>query len=132
MTTMNKSQALYSFWSQFDWEAIDEQSAYDEAVAEKLGLKDRYITFENQTGDYTEPIALTASLWHRSTSFDTVTKKMQEIEDFIGVGGYRTPIDGGYLWITRRNPFSQHGPAESGYDMRRIILNIQAAFLTAT
>ena len=128
---MTKSQALYAFWASFGWPAIDEQSDVDEEAAKDLGLDVRRIEYEDSTGDYTGPVALTASLFHHSPSWTEIKAKAEEIRAFIGVGGYRTAIDGGYLWITARNPFTQDSaPADQGW--RRIILNIDAHFLTAT
>ncbi len=128
---MTKEQALYAFWSSFGWPAVDEQSDIDEDAAEEMGLRNQRIEYEVRTGDWTQPIALTGSLFHRSTSWAVVTQKAKEIEDFLGVGGYRMRVDGGYLWITRSNPFLSHD-APSDPSERRVILNINANFLTAT
>lgn len=125
---MDKSQALSYFWNSFGWTALDEQGDYDER--ERLEIGDRYILFENQTGDYTGPVSLTASLYHRSSSWETISLKMQEIADAIGQGT-RLVIDGGYLWIKRQNPFSRHMEDQSR-DWRRILLNIEVDFLTVT
>lgn len=127
---MTKAQALYSFWSSFSWPAVNEQSDIDETTAAELGFDNRRIEYENRTGDFTGPVALTASLFHRSTSWAAINAKAEEIRAFIGQG-YKMPIDGGYLWITAQNPFTQDSaPADIGW--RRIVLNINANFLTAT
>jgi len=129
---MDKAQALDGFWSGFGWPAFNEQGNYDELSAADLGIEDRYILYEVQTGDYTSEIALTAQLFHRSVSEETVSRKAQEIADFIGFGGKVLPIDGGWLWIKRGNPFSQPLRDESDPDWRRTIINISVDFLTAT
>lgn len=129
---MDKAQALYNFWSGFDWPALNEQGNYDEVNMADLGVDDRYIMYEVQTGDFTADIALTASLFHRSMSDETVSRKAKEIEEYIGIGGKVIPIDGGYLWVKRRNPFSQPMRDESNPDWRRTIINISVEFLTAT
>lgn len=129
---MDKAQALYSFWSSFDWPALNEQGSYDEVNLSDLDIEDRYILYEVQTGDYQTEIPLTASLFHHSMSEETVSKKAQEIADYIGEGVKVFTIDGGYLWIKRRNPFSQPMRDESNPDWRRTIINISVEFLTAT
>lgn len=128
---MDKIQALSSFWSSFGWPALNEQGNYDEVSMEDLGIEDRYILFEAQTGNYLAELPLTAQLFHRSMSDETVSRKAQEIAEYLGVGGVRIPIDGGYLWIMRGNPFSQPMRDENNPDWRRTILNITAVFLTA-
>lgn len=129
---MDKAQAIHAFWSSFSWLAIDEQSAYDTGTMEALGDPDRYITYELATGSLGDSIQLTASLWHRSTSWASISQKAEEIAAFIGYGGRMIPVDGGYLWIKLVNPFSRRMPDESDRDFRRIVLNIAVDFLTAT
>lgn len=129
---MDKAQAFDSFWSGFTWPAIDEQSAYDTATMEELNIGDRYITYEVMTGNLGNPLQLTASLWHRSTSWETITKKADEIAAYIGYGGKVLPVDGGYLWIKLAQPFAQRMAVENDYDWRRIALSIEVDFLTAT
>lgn len=128
---MNKAQALHSFWSSFDIPAIDEQSAYDEGTLELLGIPSRYITYEVGTSNIGEPVALTASIWDKSTSWAFVQEKADEIAAYIGYGGRVIAIDGGYLWIKLGQPFAQRMSEDENYDMRRIFLNISAEFLTA-
>ena len=126
---MDKTTGLYYFWSLFDWPALDEMGDYDDKDKEDLNITDRYIMYEVQTGDYTGPVALTASLYHRSSSYETLARKAEQIEQYIGNGKLIT-LDDGYLWVKRRNPFAQHMESENR-DWRRIVLNIVADFLTA-
>ena len=129
---MDKAQALHSFWSSFSWPAIDEQSAYDTGTMESLGDPDRYITYEVATGSLGDAIQLTASLWHRSTSWAVVSQKADEIAAYIGYGGRMISVDGGYLWVKLVNPFSRRMPDEAERDFRRIFLSISVDFFTAT
>lgn len=129
---MDKAQALHSFWSSFEWDAIDEQSAYDTNTIEDLGDPDKYITYEVISANFGDPVTMTASLWHRSTSWATITQKADEIASAIGYGGKIVEVDDGRLWIKQGRPFAQRMAAEVGYDMRRIVLNIEVDFLTAT
>ena len=126
---MDKSQALYHFWSRFGWEAIDELSSYDKGVIESLEIQDRYITYEEQIGSIGETHALTASLWHRSTSWAEIESKAAEIYAYLGEGGVKENYDGGQIWITRQN--YRRMPDEGNYDMRRILFNINAEYLSA-
>jgi len=131
MGEKDKTQALHDFWSSFGWLAIDEQSAYDEGVMEEWGNPNKYITYEAATGSLGDSIPLTASLWHRSTSWATVEAMVKTISKAIGLGGKVINIDGGKLWILRREPFSRRMSDEDKNDMRRIIINITAEYLTA-
>ena len=128
---MNKAQALHSFWSSFDIPAIDEQSAYDEGTLESLGIPRRYITYEVGTSNLGEPVALTASIWDKSTSWAFVQEKADEIAAAIGYGGKVIAVDGGYLWLKLGQPFAQRMSEEGNFDLRRIYLTISAEFLTA-
>ena len=131
MEEKDKAQALHDFWSSFGWLAIDEQSAYDEGVMEEWGSPNKYITYEAATGSLGDSIPLTASLWHRSTSWATVEAMVKTISSAIGRGGKVIDITGGKLWILRRDSFSRRMSDENKNDMRRIIINITAEFLTA-
>ena len=124
---MDKCQALHQFWSGFNLTAIDEQAAYDT----RMELPDNYITYEVQTANLGDSVALTASLWYRTASWADISQKADEIAAYIGYGGRVIPIADGYLWIKLRTPFAQRMAVEDD-SIRRIILNISVDFLTAT
>lgn len=125
---MNKVQALQAFWSSFGLAAFDEQSAYDE----RTELPENYITYEPVLSNLTgETVSMTASLWYHTTSWAAITQKADAIAAAIGYGGKVLRIDGGYIWIMQGTPFAQPMAAERD-DYRRMILNIQAAYMTAT
>ena len=124
---MDKAKALHAFWSSFDLLAIDEQSAYDT----RMELPDNYITYEVQTANFGNPVALTASLWYAATSWKDISLKAEEIAEYIGWGGKLIPIDGGYIWIKLGQPFAQRLDGEKD-TIRRIVLNISVDFLSAT
>jgi len=123
---MDKAQALHAFWSSFDLLAIDELSSYDESME----LPSNYITYEVITSNIGNEVALTASLWYRSTSWAAITQKADEIAQYIGYGGVVLAVDGGYLWIKLGQPFAQRMAVEQD-SIRRILLNITADYLTA-
>ena len=120
---MDKEQALHSFWSGFTLKAYDENSVPGNAVLPR-------ITYSVSTGGYDETVMLSASLWYRSTSWEDITKKAEEINRAIGLRGKFISYDDGILWITRRSPFSQRMSDEDD-SIRRIYLSINAEFLSA-
>lgn len=125
---MDKAQALHAFWSSFGWTAIDENSAYDT----KIDLGDRYITYEVATSNVLDTVALSASLWERSTSWVDIQRKADEIASYIGYGGVTMQVEDGYIWVKLGTPFAQRMSDDSKNDIRRIYLNIAVDFLTAT
>ncbi len=129
---MDKSQALYSFWSSFGLPAIDEQSAYDEGAMERLNISFPYITYETAVDYLDAPIQIGADLWYKSTSWADISQKADAIGAYIGLGGRVIPYTNGALWICRATPFIQRMAEESGNDnIRRIHINIQAEYLSA-
>lgn len=122
---MDKSQALYNFWSSFQLPAYDQLTVPDNAQMP-------YITYENITDSIGTPISLSASLWYHSTRWDEISVKAEEIAERIAKYGHNIlKIDGGYIFITKASPFSQRMSDDSDSMIRRIFLNISAEFLTA-
>lgn len=124
---MDKAEAIHDFWSSFDLYAIDEQSAYDT----RKDLPSKYISYELQTSNMGDSVALTASLWYRSNTWEEITQKADEIAEYIGYGGRVLPIDNGFIWVKLGTPFAQRLDAEKD-SFRRIVLNIMVDFLSAT
>ena len=125
---MDKAKAIHDFWSSFGLTAIDESSAYDERTELPLN----YITYEVMTSNIQdEPVYLTASLWYRSTSWEAISKKADDIAEYIGYGGRVITVDGGYIWVKLGSPFAQRMPVDQDDSIRRIYLNITVDFLTA-
>jgi hypothetical protein len=117
---MDKWQALNTFWNRFDLVAYDENTVPDGAALP-------YITYMASTGEIDEPIYLTASIWYRSNSWTEVSQKADEISNYIG-GGAGESYDGGRLWITKSVPFAQRMSEASDYQVRRILLQVNAEF----
>jgi len=122
---MDKAQAIHAFWSQFGLDAYDENT-----VPTNNPPTLPYITYSVSTAALDEPVQLTASLWFYSSSWAEITAKADEVASLLGVGGVINEIDGGYAWFMRGSPFSQR-MAEDNDMIRRIVLNVQAEFLTA-
>ena len=119
---MNKIQALHAFWGSFGLKAYDETSVPDDAQLP-------YITYEAGNDDFDHPMAQTASLWYRSTSWAEITEKEMQIADFIGRGGRMIAYSGGAMWIQKASPWAQRMSEPSDDTIRRIVLNIQLEFL---
>lgn len=118
---MDKSQAIHNFWSRFGIPAYDEFSVPDKAQLP-------YITYGVSTGSMDDSLNLSASVWYRGSSWAEISMKVDEIETYIGYSGLISPIDGGYIYITKGSPFAQR--MDGGDKVKRVYLNIQAEFLT--
>lgn len=120
---MNKDQAIYNFWSGFGLPAYDQFSIPDDAEYP-------YITYDTYTGALNDRLILTGSLWYRSSSWEAVSLKKQQIENAL----YSMPpikIDNGYLWLSLGSPFAQRMGDDADDMIKRYILNVSAEFLTA-
>ena len=119
---MDKLQAYHNFWSDFGWKAYDETSVPDTAVLP-------YITYEASVDYFGSELALTASLWSRSTSWVDITAKEKQIAEVIGDGGKLIPYTNGAFWIKRGNPWAQRMSEASDDSIRRIVLNLTIEFI---
>ena len=121
---MNKEQALHQFWSQFGWNAYDMNTTPDDAP-------NNHITYNVQVDALDEPVMLTASLWDRSSSWETITEKLHEIEAVLRIGdSVLYKLDNGYMRVMRGVPFAQRMSGEDD-SVRCIYLNIIVEFLTS-
>lgn len=124
MAVLNKAQAVNAFWASFTWPAYDESTVPDDAVLP-------YITFESGTSGFDDaPLGLTASLWARSTSWASVEEKALEIASRLGEGGVLVHYQSGALWVKRGTPWSQRLAEPDDDSLRRIVLNIEAEYLS--
>lgn len=124
MAALNKAQAIYEFWSGFTWPAYDESTVPDDAQLP-------YITFESSTNGFDDgSLGLTASLWARSMSWSSVEEKAAEIAARLGEGGNLVPYPSGALWVKRGSPWSQRLSEPDDDSLRRIVLNIEAEYLS--
>lgn len=119
---MDKLQALHRFWSGFGWKAYDETSVPDEAVLP-------YVTYEAAVSEFDREIAVTASLWFRSTGWTEITAKEKEIGETISRGGRIVPYDGGAFLIRKGQPWAQRMGSSGDDDVRRIVLNCEIEYL---
>ena len=124
---MTKEAALYNFWSMFGLPAYEENSV----PTGEDGAEFPYITYQSVTDSFGNDVALTGSVWYRSTSWKEANAKAQEINDKISRGGVTMACDGGIIWIRRGVPFAQSMGDESDDLIKRKYLNITAEFMTA-
>lgn len=117
---MDKAQAIYSFWSGFELPAYDENRVPEDAPLPR-------ITYETADDSFGNELALTASLWYQSFSWEEITKKATEISKAITMGGKCIRTDGGAIWIKRGTPFAQRTEGTSD-SVRRIVINISVEF----
>lgn len=90
-----------------------------------------YLTYELNTDSFDgEAVALSASLWYRSTSWTQANAKAEEISAAIGRIGKIVECDVGYIWIKRRSPFSQSMGDDSDDMIKRKLLSVSVEFWT--
>ena len=119
---MTKAQAIHSFWSSFGIPAYEATTVDDE----KRG--DFYITYDVAVDSLDRAIPLSASIWElNSTSWTRVSAKADEISDAL-IQVKTIPLDIGYLYIARGQPFAQRVSDEND-SVRRIYINVMAEFL---
>lgn len=124
---MNKYQALQYFWSLFDWAAYNENTVPDDALEKNNG---KYITYEAAADSIGQTMVLSASLWHKSTSWTEIHAKAQEVSEYIELHfPPEIPVDGGYVKIRKGTPFASD-MADEDDTIRRVLLQVQVEFLT--
>lgn len=122
---MDKAQALHKFWSSFGLPAYDQLTVPD-------GAQMPYITYVGVTDKIGTPVALTGSLWYRSTGWADITQKADEISEYVNKYGHATEkFDNGYIYITGGVPFAQRMSDDTDDMIRRIYINIMAEYLAA-
>lgn len=124
---MDKFQALQSFWSSYGLSAYDENTV---PTAENTPAFP-YITYDAVVSNLGYPVAMNASLWDYGTSWSRITTKMTEIQSDLGRGGRIVPCDDGAIWIKQGSPFAQRMSDDNDM-IRRILMNIEAEYLTAS
>ena len=124
---MDKFQAIASFWESFGIPAYDENTVPTGDNRPSFP----YITYDASVSNLGYPVAMSGSIWYYGTSWAMITAKMTEIQSEIGMGGKIIPCDGGALWIKQGSPFAQR-MSDPNDMVRRILINIEAEFLTAS
>lgn len=124
---MTKEAALYNFWSMFGLPAYEENAV----PTGEDGAEFPYITYQVVTDSFGNDVALTGSVWYRSTGWTAINAKTEEIARFIGVGGCLLDCDGGFIWLKRGTPFAQNMGDESDNLIKRKYINVTVEYMTA-
>ncbi len=118
---MDKFQAIHEFWNSFDIPAYDSASVPDER-------DDFYITYNAVTDSLDRALPMSASIWKTgTTSWSDISQKAEQISDAL-IQVYTIPLDTGYLYVTRGQPFAQRMQEETD-TVKRIYINIMTEFL---
>lgn len=126
---MTKEAALFDFWSSFDLTAYEENTVPSADDSENAPAFP-YLTYQVATDGMGAEIALSASLWYRSSSWVDINLKARQIEKKIGRGGLLLPCDGGAMWIKRGTPFAQNMSDPDDDAIRRKFINISVEYIT--
>lgn len=121
---MKKAEALNRFFNSFGIPAYPIS-----AVPDEKEITFPYMTFENVLPVYGgETASITVNLWYKTESETVITDKVEEIAEFIGLGGSTVVCDNGFLWIKRGSPFSVP-IVETDPSYKRRALNIELEFI---
>lgn len=133
---MNKQQAYNAFWGSFGVLAFEENSVPDDRTIQALiasgaaKSKYPYITYQVLTDDLGNTVYPTASIYDKSTSWETADLLANTISTRIQAMG-TIKLDHGRMFVTKGSPFSQHFGNDTNDDtIKRIVLNIRVEFLT--
>lgn len=124
---MTKAAAMFRFWSSFGIDTYEENAVPTGGDAPEFP----YLTYSFATDDFDSEVALSASLWYRSTSWVSCNAKTDEISTAIGRGGVMLSCDGGAVWLKRGQPFAQNMSDDSDDMIKRKYINVSVEFITA-
>ena len=115
---MDRWQAQYSFWSGFGIPAYEENSV---PTGENRPTYP-YLTYQAVMSGFNEDAPVSASIWDRGDSWDTVDRKANDILTALSTGGRVIGYDTGMIWVTADTPFAQSmGDMENDYIKRTVI-----------
>lgn len=129
---MNKIQTLNAFWNSFGLKAYDETSVPEYITDDqdnKVKLEPPYITYEVSSDNFGNTLMQSASIWYRSSSWEEISLKEQEIAEYITRGGRTLAYDGGAMWLQMGSPWAQRMAEPSDDMVRRIVLSVLVEFL---
>lgn len=114
---MTKEQAITAYFKGFGVPAYDTSTVREDTTFPR-------ITYDLSVDDFDRPVTITASIWDRSNSWESVTGIKDAISDDLGRGG--RVIDG-IVWLRPATPFAQR-MTDPDKSIRRIVLNLEAEF----
>lgn len=123
--TMDKWQAQHDFWNSFGVPAYEEHSVPDED-------KNIYprITYESAMSTFENLVAITASIWTRTTSWVTADTLANTIEQYIKQMGCPEINGGRYRVFIGDTTFAQRMDDPNDDQIKRIVLNVTFEFMT--
>ena len=121
---MTKAAALQKFFESFGLDAYAASSVPSDVILP-------YLTYELTVGAWGDgDNNILVNLWFYTTSEAIPNAKVQEISDYIGLGGVRVLCDDGALWIKRGRPFSQSLKEDTAPELKRRLINIDVEYDT--
>ena len=120
---MDRYEALHSFWASFSVPAYEENS-----VPDLDSVTFPYITYEAMAAPFDGDVAASASIWTRSTSWQTADALADLIEERLKHGGHRLTYTGGLIWITPETPFARSMGDPADDRIKRKLLTVQYHF----
>lgn len=121
---MDKWQAQYKLWSSFGYPAYDASSVPDGDDRPAFP----YITYQGIDGMFDSDIPANVSIWTRGYSWLPANTLSDTIYQALKNGGVTVPYDGGVIWVTAENPFSQNLGDPDDDLIRRKVLNVLIHF----
>ena len=122
---MNKTEALYSFYSSFGLPAYEENSVPKDAAMP-------YITYEVVTDSLSDyKTSITAQLWYKSNSWVKCNALAEELSERLR-GGYRIKVDKGCMVLYTGTPFATNVPYEDDKTIKHKLINIECDYITSS
>lgn len=122
----NTAKALYAFFSGFGLPAFVEYDVPDEmpdAQGNMIPVELPYITYQVVEPDWMDAATMYARVWYRSTAYEQLHAKVDEISAAID-GGVGLPTDGGFVVLEKGTPFAQDMPMEGDDTLKVSYLNL--------
>lgn len=98
------AKGLYEFWNEFQIPAYPENAVPDDAQMP-------YITYEVKQANWSDYAPYSVRVWYRDTSYDAISRKVDQISERIG-NGYSFSLNGGFIWLFKEDSFIQMQPAQ--------------------
>lgn len=121
---MDKWQAQYNLWSSFGIPAYDASSVPDGDDRPDFP----YITYQGMDGMFDSDASVYVSIWTRSSSWIQANELSNTVYQRLKNGGTVIPYDGGIIWVTAGEPFSQNIGDPNDDLVRRKLLNVTLHF----
>lgn len=123
MNDVDRYEAQYGFWSSFGVPAYERNSVpdYDD-------LAFPYITYEAAATPFEGEVAISASIWTRSTSWQRADALADAVETRLKKGGEVLRYDEGIVWVTAGNPLAQNMGDPDDDAIKRKLISVQLHF----